>query len=298
MNKNTYFHKKIEIPVEIKKLQEWFACIISRPLNESNCVEAVSMSDSTITKEASYFISSNHTLEPHQRIEIYHKQYWWRLINAMQKFFPLTLQFLGYKKFENVTVQYLLKYPPDNWSLTVLGRNFPLWIKENYRLPDVRLIFHAAEIDLYFYLSSIASNFLSISKEAVTEKNFLSKTIKLQPHIFLLKSFYNLLGEREVIIKNGVEISNDYLKKCLKDNSYFIIFRNKKNNICWKGINKEEYFLLKLFKEGTSLLKSCDWIKMQNSFSQEIMTKNFHIWIQSWIQLNWLTLSSELFSKK
>jgi hypothetical protein len=294
MNENQYSHKLVEIPLEVKNLQEWFASIIVRPITENEGVDPVSASGSSIKKEAAYFILPSHCLEPHQRIEIYNKQYWWRLISVMQKNFPLTLRLLGYTKFEKISVQYLLKYPPDYWSLTVIGRNFPDWIKGNYEFNDLELIFYAAETDLYFYFSSIASHFPSISKEVVAGKNFLNENINLQPYVFLLKSSYDLPVLREIILKSDPEDWKDrQIPKIMQNDLYFVIFRNNKNNISWKKISQEEYLLLRFFKNGANILKACDWIALQESFFQEIMTKKFHIWIQSWTQLGWFTLSPE-----
>lgn len=292
-NENEYSHKLVEIPAEVKNLQEWFASIIVRPVTENEEVDPISPSGHSIKKEAEHYISPSDCLEPHQRIEIYNKQYWWRLINAMQKNFPLTLRLLGYEKFEKNTVQYLVKYPPDYWSLTALGRNFPEWIKESYESTDVKLILEAAQVDQYFYLSSITSNFPSISKEAVANENFLNENINLQPHVFLLKSSHDLPAVREVIIENDPEYSKEHgLPKLQENNLYCVVFRNMNSNISWKKVSQAEYLLLGFFKEGTNILKACDWIKSQESHLQEAMTNKFHIWIQSWTQLGWLTLFS------
>ncbi|MEX1012808.1 MAG: putative DNA-binding domain-containing protein [Waddliaceae bacterium] len=292
MNENKFSDKLGEIPTEVKNLQEWFASVIIRPVTENEEVNPISPRGNPIKKEAEYYISPSNSLKPHQRIEIYNKQYWWRLINFMQKNFPLTLSLLGYTKFEKITIQYLMKYPPDYWSLTVLGRNYPEWIKENNELTDGKLIFDAAQTDLYFYLSSITTHFPSISKEAVIEENFLNKNIKLQPHVFLLKSSYDLLNIREIIINNDPEYSKKHSSSmCQKNNLYYVIFRNMNNNISWKKVRQAEYLLLGYFKEGVNILEACDWIKSQDSQVQETMMNKFHIWIQSWTQLGWLTLS-------
>ena len=63
-------------------LQEWFGKIISQPLTPGHHLPEASK------KESIRYIAPSPCLEPGKRIEIYYRQYWWRLIKSLQTNFP------------------------------------------------------------------------------------------------------------------------------------------------------------------------------------------------------------------
>lgn len=288
--------KKVEsIPEEMRKIQEWFGSIITRPLIENDRINPLSPSGVVITKEAARFVSPSPTLHPHQRIEIYNRQYWWRLLNVLQTNFPLLLRLFDYHDFnEKIAVPFLVKYPPCNWSLSDLGEKLPLWVKEEYKYNDRELVYDAALLDQVF-----ASSFLSIQHPpidfALLSKNdpdsLLTLPFRLQPHIHLLEYRYDLPDFREMLIKEepGYWVKNDFPALTQDKTYYFVIFRNHKNNVSWKDIPKVEYLLLKQFTHELSIQAACDWIEKQDSKTQEDMAAHLQTWIQDWTRFGWLT---------
>ena len=57
--KNSNLNQFIEVPMEIKNLQEWFASIITRPLIAQGCINPIAPNGNLIEKEAVNFIVSN-----------------------------------------------------------------------------------------------------------------------------------------------------------------------------------------------------------------------------------------------
>src|SRR6267154_1513091 len=57
------------------------------------------------------FIKPNARLTSFQRIEIYNRQYWFRLIDILYEDYPGLLGVLGQKRFSRVVEEYLDRYP-------------------------------------------------------------------------------------------------------------------------------------------------------------------------------------------
>ena len=76
------FDKKV--PLELKKTQEWFASIITRPIDVENQMMPISPSGVPMEEEAKRFIVPRPKLRADERIQIYNQQYWWRLLNILQ----------------------------------------------------------------------------------------------------------------------------------------------------------------------------------------------------------------------
>lgn len=125
-----------EVPLDLLDLQKWFGKVIARPLPSA-------MPPETIT-----YIKPSPSLTAKKRLEIYHQQYWWRLLEILQGHFPTVLRLFGTHGFnQTFAIPFLLHSPPCHFSLTKLGDTLPFWIKENYEASDSDLIVPVAEMD-------------------------------------------------------------------------------------------------------------------------------------------------------
>jgi hypothetical protein len=288
--------KDTAVPHELKYVQEWFGSIIRRPLVKNDHINPISPSGVVITKEAARFVSPSPTLQPHQRVEIYNQQYWWRLLNVFQTNFPLVNRLFGPDDFnQKIAIPYLIKYPPDHWSLTILGEKLSQWIEEEYGESDKQLVYDAAQLDQIFAISFLSAQQPALDLDTLSKNDpeaLLILPFCLQPHVFLLTYNYDLPAFREDLIKQEPPywLEHDFPKLPREKNYHFVIFRNLKNNVAWKDIPREEYLLLKQFAKGTSIQSACDWIEEQDTELQDAMVMHLQKWIQDWTRYGWLTL--------
>lgn len=284
------------VPEDLKQLQEWFATIITKPLIEHDHINPISPSGVLITKEAARFISPSPTLRPHQRIEIYNQQYWWRMLEVLQTNFPLVVRLFGYTDFnQKIAIPYLIKYPPNHWSLTCLGDRLPQWVKEEYKESDKQLVYDATLLDQIFASSFLIGQYPSLDLDTLSKndpESLLTMTFCLQTYLFLIDYQYDLPNFREAVIKEEPPywFNHDFPHLAKDKHYYFVIFRNVKNNVAWKDIGKEEFLLLKQFAKGLNILAACDWIEEQDTTTQEIMAANLQKWMQDWTRFGWLTI--------
>ena len=282
-------------PHDLKTTQEWFGRIIGRRLMKDDKINPIAPSGKTIVKEAAHYIVPSPTLKPHQRIEIYNQQYWWRLLSTMQTNYPLVTRLFGAISFnQSIAVPFLLKYPPDYWSISYLGKKLPEWIQEEYRDTDKQLVYDAVLLDHAFAESFLADQLPFLDFNALSQSDpeaLLSKPFRLQPHFFLLEFDYDLPAFREVMVKEDKDYWIEHpFPELKKDKTYHIaIFRNSKNNISWKDVGKEEFMLLQRFKEGISIEAACDWIEKQEASVQGVMEAHLQQWLQDWTRYGWLT---------
>lgn len=282
-------------PDNLRTTQEWFGAIIGRSLTKEDKINPIAPNGMTIVKEAAKYIVPSPTLKPYQRIEIYNQQYWWRLLNTMQTNFPLVTRLFGASSFNNtIAVPFLVKYPPNHWSISYLGNRLPQWIQEEYRDTDKQLVYDAAYLDYIFAESFLADQlpFLDFNSLAQQDPDaLLKKPFRLQPHFFLIQFDYDMPAFRELMVKEDEDYWIEHpFPELKKDKTYFFaIFRNLKNNISWKAIEKEEFMLLGQFKDGISIEAACDWIEVQEPAVQQIMESKLQQWLQDWTKYGWLT---------
>jgi hypothetical protein len=295
----TYTDKEAKIPSSLKLTQKWFAGIMTNKLNEYNQIQTIAPSGLVIAEEATRYIVPSPTLQPHQRMQIYNQQYWWRLLNTLHENFPLVTRLFGYHAFnEEIGIPYLLKYPPNHWSLNLLGERLPKWILNYYQALDRPLIYNAANLDCAYIASFNApqksSLDLSFLQQGGNPESFLNYTFFLQPHIHLFKWDYDLFTFRQSFLEHDVDywLDNNFPPLGKGKTYYCLLYRLQTNKIMWKEITLGEYVLLGFIQRGASIEQACEFLEKQDTSIYEQATENLQKWFQDWTIRGWLTLES------
>lgn len=288
-----------KVPHKLKKIQSWFGSIIGRPIDEDSRMNPISPTGQPMEIEACDYIVPSPTLRPSERIQIYNQQYWWRLLNALQESFPLVTRLFGYHDFNRtIAIPYLVKYPPNHWSLNLLGSRLLQWAEEEYLNSDRQLILDAIRVDWAFGDSFCAPERPPITMETLPVKgdpsSLLECRVTLQPHIHLFHLCYDLFDFRTQFLKQEPEywIEHDFPPLNKEKSFYFVLFRNAKGDISRKEISKAEYELLNRFSKGTTIVEACDWLETQEKAMNEEAQENMHLWFQQWIVHRWLIPTS------
>jgi hypothetical protein len=282
-------------PVLLQRTQEWFGSIIERPIDRNSAINPQAPSGLSICEEAVDFIQPSPTLKPHQRIEIYNQQYWWRLLSILQENFPLLTRLFGYIEFnERIATPFICHYRPTHWSLAHLGTLLPEYLKSYYAGNDKRLVVHAATLDNAYGQAFIAKQLPSINlKDA--GNCIMNMKLCLQPHITLYQLPYNLFSFRDAVIqqKSGDHFMDNPFPMLEKGDQFFILFRTLHNQLSWKQLSSAQYRILNRFASGNSAAAVCDWLETQNTEYVEEALENLHLWFQEWIINGWLTFNVE-----
>src|SRR5476651_1862675 len=72
-------------------------------------------------KAVATFIKPNDRLTSFDRLEIYNKQYWFRLLDSLYEDFPGLRSVIGETRFHKMSIAYLNKYPSTSFTLRDLG---------------------------------------------------------------------------------------------------------------------------------------------------------------------------------
>src|SRR5712672_3239387 len=97
-------------------LQRTMAKVVMHPLTNSE----------HISKHA-----PNDRLTSFERLEIYNRQYWWRLMSSLAEDFPGLQAVLGNRRFEALCKNYLVARPSRSFTLRNLGLDLEPWLRKN-----------------------------------------------------------------------------------------------------------------------------------------------------------------------
>src|SRR5882762_10028344 len=113
--------RKIASRADLKELQRFMAQTLIRPLNGKNQMQRKWKDGRPMEKVAASFIKPNDRLTSLERLEIYNRQYWFRILDCFYDDYPGLCAVLGEKKFMRLAEAYLTKYPSASFTLRNLG---------------------------------------------------------------------------------------------------------------------------------------------------------------------------------
>jgi hypothetical protein len=102
-------------------LQEWMQSVVTHPSDVYNAADAAEIAVDEI-------ILPSQTLQPIQRIGIYHGMYMLRMIEALTVDYAALAQFLGEHAFEHLVRDYVQQFPSRSYTFNRLGDSLPEYI--------------------------------------------------------------------------------------------------------------------------------------------------------------------------
>ncbi len=80
---------------------------------------------------ASQIIKPNDRLTSFERLEIYNRQYWFRVLSAFAEDFPGLRAVLGGRRFDAMAQAYLIDCPSQSFTLRNLGSRLVNWLQKH-----------------------------------------------------------------------------------------------------------------------------------------------------------------------
>src|SRR5258708_7155712 len=102
---------------ELKDLQQLTMTAILRPLTADDQMSEAWVDGGATRAVAERIIRPNDRLTSFERLEIYNRQYWFRLIDVLYEEFPGLRAVVGEPGFNALVRAYLEKYPSRSFSL-------------------------------------------------------------------------------------------------------------------------------------------------------------------------------------
>src|SRR6202162_1751408 len=142
--------------MKLMQLQRTMARAVMQPLTSSERMQRRAPGGGPMKRYASRFIKPNDRLTSFERLEIYNRQYWFRLLSSMAEDFPGLRAVVGGKRFESMSTAYLTECPSRSFTLRNLGaglegwlRKRPHWLRGNRLLALDMLRLEWAELEAF-----------------------------------------------------------------------------------------------------------------------------------------------------
>src|SRR5882762_1837203 len=117
--------------MRLAALQRTMARAVMQPLTAAERMQSIAPDGKSMRAYASRFIKPNDRLSSFERLEIYNRQYWFRLLSSMIEDFPGLRAVLGDRKFEAMSKAYLMDCPSQSFTLRNLGSRLETWLRKH-----------------------------------------------------------------------------------------------------------------------------------------------------------------------
>ena len=239
---------------------------VSRPLTGDFATQDVSHDGTSIEEIAAGYIKPNHLLSSFERLEIYNRQYWFRVIAAVSEDYPALGAVLGQERCEQLILAYLKENPSTSFTLRDLGARLPSWLDQHAELvgPHHDLAVDVARLE-WAYIEAFDSPSLPPLNAAEFSHLRPTSILALQPHLQLLALRYAV---DEVVLAVHKDrpasdiVSNAVIERKgskrlrvpkLKRSPTFLAVHRLQDSVYYRRIDREAFLLLSAIKEGQQI---------------------------------------------
>jgi hypothetical protein len=131
---------------------------------------------------AADLLTPSPTLAPVERLELYHRQYWYRLLDSIADDFPALRAILGADAFGRLVEAYLEAHPPRSFTLLRLGAGLADFVCTG--AVDLAWPVHAEDMARLEY--ALCAAFEAGDAAPVPASELATARLRLPPHVHLL----------------------------------------------------------------------------------------------------------------
>ena len=117
--------------MKLLELQRTMARAVMQPLTFTERMQRTAPDGQPMRAYAARFIKPNDRLTSFERLEIYNRQYWFRVIDSMYEDFAGLCAVLGKRSFDRLVRAYVSECPSQTFTLRNLGSQIENWLRRN-----------------------------------------------------------------------------------------------------------------------------------------------------------------------
>jgi hypothetical protein len=286
---------------EFVALQRRMARAIMRPLTDRGGMQPKWVNGSSTEKLVRSFIKPNDRMTSFERLEVYNRQYWFRLKDCFYDDYTGLRAVLGDRRFERLACAYLARHPSQSYSLRNLGRRLVGFLEEEPRwiLPCRQLALDMARLEWAHIEAFDNEAERTLEIDALIGVDPARIRLKLQPHLTLLHLHYELDGFLIQIKRDEglrAEASNaleergarlrSRLKRRLSPKVLFLAVHRHQNTVYYKRLQPAQYRMLMALQAGATLEEACAGI-MGPDLAAADLGSQIKTWFEDWASLGW-----------
>jgi hypothetical protein len=292
--------------MNLEQLQRAVFDVVRQPLTEDERMREQTLDGRSTRKIAEEIVKPNDRLTSIERLEIYNRVYWFRLLSSLADDFPGLRAVVGQENFDKIILAYLTDLPSRSFTLRDLGSRLEGWLRQH---PEFTPRQERIALDMARLEWADIESFDAAEWPRLTQQEFQSlgedPVFQLQPNLFLLDLAYpvdglllairkdadeddepeNDISSNVVVMEHSTAPARSYsLPKAKKT---CLAVHRQENTVYFKRLKPEAFALLRALKQGQPLSQAIESSVNWSGKKLERVMEQLHDWFANWSELGW-----------
>jgi hypothetical protein len=283
---------------DLRKFQRLMTHAVVRPLAAGDRLQSRWIDGRPMAEVAASFIKPNDRLTAFDRLEIYNRMYWFRLIGCFHEDNPALRALLGERRFERLTRAYLAKYPSRSFTLRNLCSRLERFIGEEPRWTAPRTA-AARAVACFEWAQTVA--FDGEARPALTADDLADAAparlrVDLQPYLSLLTLEYPVddyvlaVKKRSALrseASNAVDTAAPVGRRRKtvappRRGRIHVAVHRHTNRLYYKRLGRAELLILQALRAGRPVGQAVA------AGGRQVRPGQVRDWFATWMKLGWL----------
>jgi hypothetical protein len=308
--------------MNLEAIQRAMAAAVMQPLTGHDTMRERLADGRPMAEVAASFIAPNSRLSAFERLEIYNRQYWYRLLNALAEDFPALRAVVGSARFDALSIVYLSEHPSRSFSLRNLGSKLVEWLTAHPEFTGRR---HALAVDVARVEWAFVEAFDSAQRAPLTLAQVAAldgtSRLVLQPHLRLMALQYAAedlvlsLHQREKrqASEAGLEHEPEHEPEheadheaghaeengapaklpALRRRATWLAAHRVDLSVYYRRLEREEFLMLEALEKGRPLGEAIEAAFIDAAFTDSKIAETrragrVQAWFANWAELEWI----------
>jgi hypothetical protein len=290
----------------LKRLQEVMATALFRPLTQDDRMQPTWVDGRAMSKVAESFIKPNDRLSSFERLEIYNRVYWFRVLDCLYDDYPGLRAVLGDERFMKLITAYLTKYPSESFTLRNLGSRLEKFIRDEpkWAYPHQPVALDMVRFEWAQVVAFDDPAHPNIMPDDILDAKPQKLRLELQPYLTLLQLDYAvdefliavrkrdsdvLRNEASNIVEAMPKASRRRKKRVNlpKRRRVHLAVHRFDNMLYYKRLEPEAFAILSAIRAGNTVANACAAALEGSKPSRVNWSARVKNWFNDWSSLGW-----------
>jgi len=289
--------RRLETTADIIRLQRLMTHVLVRPLTKDDGLQPKWIDGRAMTEVAAEFIKPNDRLTAFDRLQLYNRMYWFRLIDILHADCPGLRAVVGNRKFGRLVEAYLARYPSRSFTLRNLAARLPQFLREEPRLtaPHTALACAVADFEWAQTVAFDEGTRPGLTPADIGRTPPARLRMGLQPYVTLLAPAYPVddyvtaVKQRDALrteASNAVDAAraaprNRVVRRPRRQRVYVAVHRYN-NQLFYKRLERPAFLILAALAAGRALPQAVA------AGGPRVKPDQVSTWFATWMELGWL----------
>ena len=287
--------------MRLLEIQSRMFAAVTQPLTDSEQMQPRTRDGKSMHEIVAEFIKPNDRLSSFERLEIYNRQYWFRVLASLEEDFPGLRAVVGARRFERLCKAYLVDCPSQSFTLRNLGSRLESWLQSHPEWIQPQI---ALALDMVRLERGEIEAFDGAAKPPLTpgdaHASGLNLRFELQPYLQLLRFQYpvdDLLIAIRRDNSDSAMASNAFSERRQrtrvhkverqKPQTVFLALHRLDYSVYFKRLEPEAFALLNALREGKPLSRAvADAFEGSDGPDRDLLNI-VQNWFENWSKLGW-----------